>query len=54
MVFVMALFHALALYGLLLLALGAPQWRSVLSVLGMSYVGGLGITMGHHRLWTHR
>ena len=54
MVFCMTIFHLFALYGLYLAIFTPMKWQSMLFTAVCAYAGGIGITMGTHRLWTHR
>ena len=54
MVFTMTVFHMLALYGLYLTLTFQIQWWSYVFTYFYAYSGGLGITMGTHRLWSHK
>lgn len=54
MVFSLVVFHIFAFYGLYLIFTGQLMWQSYVFLFFYAYAGGLGITMGTHRLWTHR
>lgn len=54
MVFSLVVFHIFAFYGLYLALTLQPKWQSCVFIWFYAYAGGLGITMGTHRLWTHR
>jgi len=49
-----AIVHAGALWGLNLLLSGRVNYRSILLGIMLYFIGGLGITAGAHRLWTHQ
>ena len=51
-VYLIAALHLMALYGLLLIPSAKP-WTWFWSVLLFLW-GGMGVTVGAHRLWTHR
>lgn len=52
-VFVMTVLHLVALYGWYL-GIHYAKWQSVLWFFLFGNLGGLGILVGAHRLWTHR
>lgn len=52
-VLLMGLLHVGALVGLKV-ALFDAQWRTNLFAYALFLAGGVGITAGHHRLWSHR
>ncbi|KAF2349160.1 Fatty acid desaturase domain [Trinorchestia longiramus] len=54
MVFCIVMFHLFTLYGIYIAVTFQAKWQSWLFVPVLSYAGGLGITMGTHRLWTHK
>uniref|UniRef100_A0A6A7G5A3 Delta(9)-fatty-acid desaturase fat-7-like n=2 Tax=Hirondellea gigas TaxID=1518452 RepID=A0A6A7G5A3_9CRUS len=54
MVFSLVVFHVIAFYGLYLCFTFQFKWQSGVFTFFYAYAGGLGITMGTHRLWTHR
>ncbi|CDJ29508.1 fatty acyl-CoA desaturase, putative [Eimeria mitis] len=47
-------FHAFAVIGIVKLVLHEQCWRLLADTLLLYVVGGLGITCGAHRLWSHR
>ncbi|CDJ61496.1 fatty acyl-CoA desaturase, putative [Eimeria maxima] len=47
-------FHAFAVIGLVKLVMHEQCWRLFADTLLLYLVGGLGITCGSHRLWSHR
>ena len=52
-VILFALLHGYSVYGLYL-ALFSAQWKTLGFSFMLHIMGGLGITMGAHRLWSHR
>ena len=54
MVFSMVVFHVISFYGVFLALTFQPRWQTWILTPILSYAGGLGITMGTHRLWTHK
>lgn len=54
MVFSIVVFHIFTFIGIYFALTFQPRWPSWLFVPVLSYAGGLGITMGTHRLWTHK
>lgn len=54
MVFFLVVHHIFSLYAVFLLVTGQLAWQTVLFTSVTAYAGGLGITMGTHRLWTHK
>ncbi|CAG7717948.1 unnamed protein product [Allacma fusca] len=54
MVFVVAIFHVLAFYQLVLVYNGDFAWRFFIYQVVVSIAIGLSITAGAHRLWSHR
>jgi len=46
--------HSGAFYGLHLLYNGYVGWKTMLLAVIFHHIGGLGVTAGLHRLWTHR
>ncbi|KAA0186043.1 hypothetical protein HAZT_HAZT012023 [Hyalella azteca] len=54
MVLVLVVFHVLVLYGVYLIITGQVRVWSYVYIALMSIFAGLGVTMGVHRLWTHR
>jgi len=54
MVFSLVSFHIVAAYGLYLWMTLQVTWQSQIFFFACAICAGLGITMGNHRLWTHR
>ncbi|KAF2344552.1 Fatty acid desaturase domain, partial [Trinorchestia longiramus] len=54
MVFSLVVFHILSLHGLYLFVTGQIKWQSYVFMAIFAYAAGLGVTMGVHRLWTHK
>jgi hypothetical protein len=50
----LAIVHIGALYGIYLLAQGKVHYKSIILGVALYFIGGLGITAGAHRLWTHQ
>merc|ERR1712070_1057713 len=50
----LAIVHIGALYGIYLLAQGKVHYNSIILGFALYFIGGLGITAGAHRLWTHQ
>ena len=46
--------HSYTIYGLYLCFSGQTRWQTMLFSLVLYWLGGLGITMGAHRLWAHK
>lgn len=53
-VLVFALAQALSLYALYETIFNSRLWSSLIIGISFGYIGGLGITAGAHRLWSHR
>ena len=54
MVFCIVVFHLICLHGLYAAVTLEAKWQSIIYGAFLSYASGLGITMGTHRLWTHK
>ena len=48
------LLHIYTVYGIYLALSGHTKWETLLFSLTLYWFGGLGITMGAHRLWAHK
>ena len=46
--------HIGSFYGLQLIYQGNVSWKTIFLSLLLFQIGMIGITAGHHRLWTHR
>lgn len=53
-VILFAFLHAYAFYGLYLCFTGQTKWQTVVLSVFLVWAGALGVTMGAHRLWSHR
>lgn len=53
-VILMVYLHGAALYGLYLTVTLQAMWQTVACAFLLYIMGGLGVTMGSHRLWAHR
>jgi len=54
MVFCIVMFHVFVVWGIYHWWTLQARWQSWFFVPVLSYAGGLGITLGTHRLWTHK
>lgn len=53
-IFIFSLAHVFFFYGFYLMATGQCKWQSIVFVAFQYLMSGLGITVGVHRLWSHR
>lgn len=53
-IFVFAFAHVVTVYGFYLMATGQCKWQTSLFVPFLYLLSGFGITVGVHRLWSHR
>ena len=53
-VILFVLLHSYSVYGLYLCASGQTRWQTMVFSVILYWFGGLGITMGAHRLWAHK
>ena len=53
-VILFVLLHSYALYGVYLCLSGQTRWQTMCFSVVLYWLGGLGITMGAHRLWSHK
>lgn len=53
-VILFVLLHLYTVYGLYLCISGQTKWQTMAFVVVLYWLGGLGITMGAHRLWAHK
>lgn len=53
-VILFVLLHSYAVYGIYLCISGQSRWQTVFFSVLLYVFGGLGITMGAHRLWSHK